>query len=493
MNNLIKDKWELVIGLEVHAQVSSRSKLFSGSAVDGDDGANTRVSFFDAGMPGMLPVVNGYCIDQAIRTGFGVHGQINKMSVFDRKNYFYPDLPSGYQISQFFFPIVTGGYLDIQVQDQSFRIGLTRIHLEQDAGKNIHDLDQERSYVDFNRSGIALMEIVTNPEMRSVEQAVTFAKKLHTLVRYLGTCDGNMEKGNYRIDANISVHEPGTPFGTRVEIKNLNSFKFMRSALLYEVDRQIEVVEGGNAVLQETRLFDPIQCITTPMRDKEDAEDYRYFADPDLPPLHLTEKRINDICESMPELPDEKYARFINDLKLTETCAEILSSDRLVCEFFERAIAAGTAKDKLAACKLIANWIIGDLFAAMKEHNVEMPDLKISPEQIAQLIELVQDGTISGKIAKSVFEHMWQHPGQSPREIVAQLGLVQISDDSVIATAIEQILTANEQNVSDYIQGKESVYGFFVGQVMKHFQGKANPEMVNALLRRALQARKDNG
>jgi aspartyl-tRNA(Asn)/glutamyl-tRNA(Gln) amidotransferase subunit B len=489
MNSLVRWKWEIVIGLEVHAQISSRSKLFSGSAVDGEDGANTRVSFFDVGMPGMLPVINSHCIDQAIRTGIGVHGQVNKMSVFDRKNYFYPDLPSGYQISQFFFPIVTGGYLDIEVEDETFRIGLTRIHMEQDAGKSIHDLDQTRSFVDFNRAGIALMEIVTNPDMRSVEQAVALAKKLHTLVKYLGTCDGNMEKGNYRIDANISLHEPETPFGTRVEIKNLNSFKFMQSALLYEIDRQADVLENGNLVIQETRLFDPIQGITTTMRDKEDAEDYRYFADPDLPPLHLTDERINEIRESMPELPDARYARFVKDLGLTESSAEILSSDRLVGEFFDRAISAGTFKDKFAAYKLVANWILGELFAAMKEHSVDMLDLKITPESMAQLIELVQDGTISGKIAKSVFEQMWQHPEQAPKSIVERLGLVQISDDDVISAAIEEILSANENSVKDYLQGKESLYGFFVGQIMKHFHGKANPEKVNLLLRKALQSR----
>ncbi|MDR1208126.1 MAG: Asp-tRNA(Asn)/Glu-tRNA(Gln) amidotransferase subunit GatB [Holosporales bacterium] len=491
MSDLVNGKWEVVIGLEVHAQIASRSKLFSGSAIDGEDGANTRVSFFDVGMPGTLPVINSRCVDQAIRTGIGVHGQVNKISVFDRKNYFYPDLPSGYQISQFFFPIVTGGYLDIDVADETFRIGLTRIHMEQDAGKSIHDLDPNRSFVDFNRAGIALMEIVSNPDMRSVEQAVAFAKKLHTLVKYLGTCDGNMEKGNYRIDANVSLHEPGTPFGTRVEIKNLNSFKFMQSALLYEIERQADVIEKGNVVVQETRLFDPVQGITTTMRDKEDAEDYRYFADPDLPPLHLTDERISEIRESMPELPEAKYARFVNDLGLSNYSAEILSSDRLVGEFFDRAVLAGAFKDKLAAYKLVANWIVGDLFAAMKEHSVEMPDLKITPESMAKLIELVQDGTISGKIAKSVFEQMWLHPEQAPKSIVERLGLVQISDDGAISAAIEDILSTNENSVRDYLQGKEAVYGFFVGQIMKHFHGKANPEKVNSLLRQALQARKD--
>lgn len=486
MTNLINDKWEVVIGLEVHAQIASVSKLFSGSAVDGEDGANTRVCFVDAGMPGMLPVVNSYCIDQAIRTGFGVHGCINKISVFDRKNYFYPDLPNGYQISQFFYPIVTGGYIDLQVQGEVCRIGITRIHIEQDAGKNIHDLDETRSYIDLNRAGVALMEIVSEPDMRSVEQAVAFAKKLHTLVQYLGTCDGNMEKGNFRIDANISVHLPETLFGTRVEIKNLNSFKFMQCALAYEIDRQIDVIGEGRTVVQETRLYDQVQGVTATMRDKENVDDYRYFADPDLPPLVLTDERIEAIRFSMPELPDDKFQRFISEFGLSEYSAEILSQDRYVGQFYERAVRAGDFLDEGAAYKLVANWIIGELFAALKEHTMEFPELKITPESMAHLIELIQEGTISGKIAKTVFERMWQNPEEDPRNIVEALGLMQISDDDVIRAAIKQIVNTNEGPAADYRNGKESVFGFFVGQVMKHFNGKANPEKVNKLLREVL-------
>ncbi|MDR1907250.1 MAG: Asp-tRNA(Asn)/Glu-tRNA(Gln) amidotransferase subunit GatB [Holosporales bacterium] len=487
MTNLINGVWEVVIGLEVHAQISSASKLFSGSAVDGDDGANTRVNFFDAGMPGMLPVVNSYCIDQAIRTGFGIHGKINKISVFDRKNYFYPDLPSGYQISQFYYPIVTGGYVDVQVQGEESRINITRIHMEQDAGKNIHDLDPKRSYVDLNRSGIALMEIVSEPDMRSVEQAVTFAKKLHTLVQYLGTCDGNMEKGNFRVDANISVHKPGTPFGTRVEIKNLNSFKFMQNALTYEIGRQIDLIEGGGKIVQETRMYDPVQGVTTTMRDKEDANDYRYFADPDLPPLVLTDERIEAIKRGMPELPDEKRKRFMEEFGLSEYDADILSNDRLVGEFYEAAISSGVFKDRKGAYKLVANWIIGELFAAMKEDSVAIADLQLHPGELANLVALIQDGTISGKIAKTVFEHMWKNPREGARQIVEKMGLKQISDEDVIRPVIQDILARNEALVADFRGGKESVFGFFVGQTMKHFKGQANPEVVNALLNEALK------
>ncbi|MDR1598249.1 MAG: Asp-tRNA(Asn)/Glu-tRNA(Gln) amidotransferase subunit GatB, partial [Holosporales bacterium] len=476
----------VVIGLEVHAQVSSKSKLFSGSAVDGTDGANTRVNFVDAGMPGMLPVVNSYCIDQAIKTGLGIRGQINKLSVFDRKNYFYPDLPTGYQISQFYYPIISGGYLDVQVQGETSRINITRIHLEQDAAKNIHDLDPTRSYVDLNRVGVALMEIVSEPDMRSVEQAVVFAKKLHVLVQYLGTCDGNMEKGNFRIDANVSVHKPGTPLGTRVEIKNLNSFKFMQSALMYEIERQINVIDDGGRVVQETRLYDPIQGITATMRDKEDADDYRYFADPDLPPLVLSDERIGKIRAQMPELPDDKKARFMEEFGLSEYDAELLSSDRLLGQYYDEAINTDVFTDKRAAYKLVANWIIVELFAAMKERSIEIDDLELRPKKIAHLVALIQDGTISGKIAKVVFEHMLNNQQDEPRDIVERMGMRQISDEGAIDAAIAEILAQNAGLVEEYRGGKASVFGFFVGQIMKHFNGQANPEMVNTLLRRQL-------
>lgn len=480
--------WEVVIGLEIHAQIASKSKLFSGSATEGAEGPNSRVNFFDAGMPGMLPVVNAYCIDQAIKTGLGIHGQINKISVFDRKNYFYPDLPSGYQISQFFYPIVSGGYVDIMDNGEEVRIGITRIHMEQDAGKSIHDLDPNKSYIDLNRSGISLMEIVTEPDMRSVDQAVALAKKLHILVQYLGTCNGNMEHGNFRIDANVSVHRPGTPFGTRVEIKNLNSFKFMYSALNYEVNRHIALLEENQSIQQETRLFDTNTGITVTMRDKEDANDYRYFPDPDLPPLILTEERIQLIKDQMPELPDDKKHRFMNQFGLSEYDASILSFDRDVGNFYDAAVSYTEFQDPQSAYKLVANWIIGDLFAALKNDGLEFTATPIRPEGISKMVALIQDGTISGKIAKTVFEAMWKQQSSDPKAIVEQLGLKQISSEEDILPVIQEIIQKNDKLVQDYKSGKTSVFGFFVGQTMKHFKGQANPEIVNALLQRLLGA-----
>lgn len=481
--------WEIVIGLEIHAQIATQTKLFSGSARDGDEGANSRVNFFDAGMPGMLPVVNSACIDQAIRTGLGIHGTINPVSVFDRKNYFYPDLPAGYQISQFFYPLVTGGYMDIVADDESVRIGVTRIHIEQDAGKSIHDLDPDRSLIDLNRSGIGLMELVTEPDMRSVAQAVAMAKKVHSLVQYLGTCEGNMEKGNFRIDANVSVHRPGTPFGTRTEIKNLNSFRFMQAALEYEVERQITLIEDGGTVTQETRLYDTNRGVTNTMRDKEDADDYRYFPDPDLPPLVLTSERIDALRQAMPKLPDAKKERFKRELGLSEYDAEILSGDRDVGHFYDEAIAdeeLKSAGDWKAGCKLVANWIIGELFAVMKERSVTIHEVGIPPHAIAQLVALIQKGVISGKIAKTVFEALTQDPSQLPHQIVEKMGLQQISSPDEIRPAIQEIMAANAQQVEAYRGGKEALFGFFVGQVMKRFHGKANPEVVNALLKEEL-------
>lgn len=481
--------WEIIIGLEIHAQIATNSKLFSGSAREGDEGANSRVNFFDAGMPGMLPVVNSACIDQAIRTGLGIHGTINPVSVFDRKNYFYADLPAGYQISQFFYPLVTGGYVDIIAEDESVRIGVTRIHIEQDAGKSIHDLDPERSLIDLNRSGIGLMELVTEPDMRSVAQAVAMAKKVHSLVQYLGTCEGNMEKGHFRIDANISVHRPGTPFGTRAEIKNLNSFRFMQAALEYEVERQITLIEDGETVTQETRLYDANQGVTNTMRDKEDANDYRYFPDPDLPPLILKPERIEALRQALPELPDAKKVRFKAELGLSEYDAEILSGDREVGQFYDEAIADAelkTAGDWKAGCKLVANWIIGELFAVMKERAVTIREVGIPPHAIAQLVALIQKGVISGKIAKTVFETLTQDSSQLPQQIVEKMGLQQISSPGEIRPAIREIMAANPKQVEAYQAGKEALFGFFVGQVMKHFHGKANPEVVNALLKEEL-------
>ena len=489
MTNLIEGRtgsWEIVIGLEIHAQVASKSKLFSGSATSGDGEPNSRVNFFDAGMPGMLPVINSKCIDLAIKTGLGIHGNINKISEFDRKNYFYPDLPTGYQISQFFHPIVSGGYVDIVSGEENKRIGITRIHLEQDAGKSIHDIDPIRSFIDLNRSGIALMEIVTEPDMRSVDDAVAVAKKIHSLVQYLGTCDGNMEKGNFRIDANVSLHKPGTPFGTRTEIKNLNSFKFMHSALTYEIERQLEIIESGGTLIQETRLFDSNNGVTISMREKENAEDYRYFPDPDLPPVVLTDERINKIRDEMPELPDDKKNRFIKDLELSEYDADILTSDKDIASFYENAISFDGFKDNLSACKLVANWIIGDLFASMKANNLSINQIKLEPISIAKIVSLIQKDILSSKMAKTVFAKMWEDSESDPEKIIEKLGIKQISDKNVIASAIKQIIENNQSIVLEYKNGKESVFGFFVGQAMKHFKGQANPEIVNEVLKEEL-------
>lgn len=486
--NHLVDGWEIVIGLEMHAQVASKAKLFSESPTEGEEGPNTRVTFFDAGFPGTLPVLNKACVDQAIRTGFGIHGTVNEVSIFDRKHYFYPDLPSGYQISQFFHPIVTGGYVDILDEGQTVRMGITRIHLEQDAGKIIHDEDPMQIFVDLNRAGVALMEIVTEPDMRSVDQAVAVAKKVHALVQYLGTCEGNMERGNFRVDCNISLHRPGTPFGTRTEIKNLNSFRYMHEALSFEVERQKEVLESGGIVSQETRLYDTQLGVTKVMRDKEDANDYRYFPDPDLKPLVLTKEHIERIHQEMPELPDEKKTRYMTSFGLNAYDADILSSELALASYYEKALQSAEFSDPKAAYKLIANWIMGDLFARMKEEDVTMTQLRVPPESIAQLVSLIQKGTISGKMAKTIFEDMWAHPEQSPQDIIQRLGLQQVSNEDEIRTAIREILVQNAALVENYRAGKESLFGFFVGQTMKHFRGQANPEMVNRLLREELNA-----
>ncbi|GHS92852.1 aspartyl/glutamyl-tRNA(Asn/Gln) amidotransferase subunit B [Alphaproteobacteria bacterium] len=489
--NLIKGKtgpWEIVIGLEVHAQISSKSKLFSGSATEGDGGANSRVNFFDAGMPGMLPVVNSYCIDQAVRMGFGIHGKINKVSVFDRKNYFYPDLPSGYQISQFFYPIVTQGYINIDDETGPKRIGVTRIHMEQDAGKSQHDLDPSRTCIDLNRSGIALMEIVTEPDIRSVAQAVAVAKKIHTLAQYLDVCDGNMERGNFRIDANISLHRPDTAFGTRVEIKNLNSFRFMQAALNYEIDLHLETLESGGKISQETRLFDAAKGKTFTMRDKEDACDYRYFPDPDLNPVVLTEERIERLRQSLPELPDAKKERYKTDLGLSDYDATFLAEDRALGAFYEEALAYPDFPDKKAAPKLVAHWMMGDMAALMNKGDRASDALSLAPRTLAQLVHFIQDGTISGKIAKTVFEKLWEDPALSVVDIVKNMRLQQISDETELRTAIVKMLAEQQHNVAEYRNGKTSLFGFFVGQTMKIFQGKANPAKVNEILHQELDS-----
>ena len=487
MKNLIQGQtgqWEVVIGLEVHAQAVSNAKLFSGaSAVFGAD-PNTQVTFLDAGMPGMLPVLNKACVDQAIKTGLGMNSTINKVSVFDRKNYFYPDLPLGYQISQFYYPIVTGGYIDIDLENEVKRINITRLHLEQDAGKSTHDLHPSLSYIDFNRAGVALMEIVSEPEMRSSQEAMAYVKKLRSILRYLGTCDGNMEEGSLRVDANISLHKPGTPFGTRAEIKNVNSVRFLGQAIEYEIVRQLDIIESGGTVVQETRLFDPTQGVTRSMRSKEDAMDYRYFPDPDLRPLVLEEARIEAIRVAMPELPDAKRDRFIEEFALTKYDANVLVAEKEVADFYEGIV--GHSKGQ-GAEKLIANWLIVEVFGAMNRDSKSIDNLPFEPQHLANLVDLIIDNTISGKIAKDVFSKMWE-TGKAPAQLIDELGLQQVSDTGVIEKTVDDVIAANVSQVEQYRAGKEQVFGFLVGQVMKALQGKANPGVANEMLRKKLKA-----
>lgn len=487
MKNLIQGQtgqWEVVIGLEVHAQAVSNAKLFSGaSAVFGAD-PNTQVTFLDAGMPGMLPVLNKACVDQAIKTGLGMNSTINKVSVFDRKNYFYPDLPLGYQISQFYYPIVTGGYIDIDLENEVKRINITRLHLEQDAGKSTHDLHPSLSYIDFNRAGVALMEIVSEPEMRSSQEAMGYVKKLRSILRYLGTCDGNMEEGSLRVDANISLHKPGTPFGTRAEIKNVNSVRFLGQAIEYEIVRQLDIIESGGTVVQETRLFDPTKGVTRSMRSKEDAMDYRYFPDPDLRPLVLEEARIEAIRVAMPELPDAKRDRFIEEFALTKYDANVLVAEKEVADFYEGIV--GHSKGQ-GAEKLIANWLIVEVFGAMNRDSKSIDNLPFEPQHLANLVDLIIDNTISGKIAKDVFSKMWE-TGKAPAQLIDELGLQQVSDTGVIEKTVDDVIAANVSQVEQYRAGKEQVFGFLVGQVMKALQGKANPGVANEMLRKKLKA-----
>lgn len=488
-SHLIKGRtglWEIVIGLEVHAQVVSKAKLFSGSSTDFGADPNTQVSFLDAGMPGMLPVINSVCVDQAIKTGIGLNGTVNLTSIFDRKNYFYADLPTGYQISQFTHPIVSGGYLDIDLEEgKTKRIAVTRIHLEQDAGKSIHDLHPNFSYIDLNRAGIALMEIVSEPDMRSPSEAMAYVKKLRSILRYLGSCDGNMEQGSLRADANISLRRPGEPLGTRAEIKNVNSVRFLGQALDYEIARQLEILEDGGQIVQETRLFDHNKGETRSMRSKEDAHDYRYFPDPDLRPLIVSKERIEKIKQNMPELPDAKKARFIEEYGLTNYDASVLVAEQETAFYYESALKSSKSKDRHQAAKLIANWLIGEVFGAMNRENVGIKSLPFKEQDLAELIDLIIDGTISGKIAKDVFSNMWE-TGKSPRDLVKELGLEQISDPSVIEQVIEKILAEQTEKMDEYRSGKPQLFGFFVGLVMKALQGKANPSLVNEILKRKL-------
>ncbi len=488
MSNLIKGKtgeWEVVIGLEVHAQVISKSKLFATGPTDFGAEPNANVDFLDAGMPGMLPVLNGFCVDQAIKTGLGLNAEINLVSVFDRKNYFYADLPLGYQISQFTRPIVGEGYLDIEVDGKTKRIGVTRLHLEMDAGKSIHDLHPTKSYIDFNRAGVALMEIVSEPDLRSAAEAQAYVKKLRTILRYLETCDGNMDQGSLRVDANISLRRPGKPFGTRAEIKNVNSIRFLGQAIEFEIDRQLDILENGGEIAQETRLFDPSKGETRSMRSKENAYDYRYFPDPDLLPLRLSQERIDAIKASMIELPDAKKERFMNDFSLTAYDADVLVSEKETAAYYENAISALTSKDKASAGKILANWLISEVFAAMNRDNASLE--KLPAKDLAELIDLIQDGTISGKIAKDVFAKMWES-GKNPKTLVDELGLKQITDTSAIETIVRDIVAKNPAQVEQYKGGKQQIFGFFVGQVMAATKGQASPGIVNDILRKVLDA-----
>ena len=482
MNNLVsgkKDKWEIVIGLEIHAQVISNSKLFSGSSTMFGAEPNCQVSLLDASMPGMLPVINQKCLEQAVRTGLGLNAKINNISIFDRKNYFYPDLPQGYQISQYTKPIVGKGLIELDLPDgQSKKVGITRLHLEQDAGKSIHDMDPKQSFIDLNRAGIALMEIVSDPDIRSAEEAGLFVRKVRSILMYLGTCDGNMEQGSMRGDVNVSVRRPGEDLGTRCEIKNVNSIRYIQQAIDFESRRQIELLESGKKIIQETRLFDASNGETRTMRSKEEAHDYRYFPDPDLLPLKISDDFIKKIKANLPELPDAKKERFINDYGLSSYDAGVLVSEKAIADYFEK---AAKGRDS----KIIANWVIGDLFALLNKTNKTIEDPPILPESLGELIDFIQDGTISGRIAKEVFESM-AVSGKAAAAIIEEKGLKQVSDVKELTKVIKQVLSDHPNELSEYKNGKEKVFGFFVGQVMKLTAGKANPAKVNEILKKEL-------
>ena len=473
------NEYEVVIGLEVHAQVLSESKLFSSAPTKFGAEPNTQVSLVDAAFPGMLPVINEFCIKQAVKTGIGLNAKINKKSIFDRKNYFYADLPQGYQISQYKNPIVGEGSIVLDLTTGEKVVGIERLHLEQDAGKSIHDIAPQNTLVDLNRSGVALMEIVSKPDLRSLEEVNAYIKKLRSIMRYLGTCDGNMQEGSLRADVNVSVRKKGQKeFGTRCEIKNVNSIKFMQMAIDYEANRQVDVIEEGGTIDQETRLFDIKKNETRSMRSKEDAHDYRYFPDPDLLPLELSDKFINDLKKNIPELPDEKKKRFIDKFKLSPYEANILVSDIETSKYFEEVI-------EKSDVKLSTNWITGELFALLNEKNLEISQSPITAKNLSKLINLIKDGIISGKIAKSVFEIMADE-GKDPQIIVEEKGLKQQSDPKEIEKLIDKVITNNPDKVKEYKSGKDKLFGFFVGQVMKVSGGKANPQLVNEILKKKL-------
>lgn len=475
--------WEIIIGMEVHAQVTSESKLFSGASTAFGAAPNANVSLVDAAMPGMLPVINEECVRQAIRTGLGLKAKINHKSVFDRKNYFYPDLPQGYQISQYKQPIVGEGTVTVSVGPdnkgnfEDIEVGIERLHLEQDAGKSMHDQHPTLSYVDLNRSGVALMEIVSKPDMRSSEEAKAYLTKLRSIVRYLGTCDGNMDEGSMRADVNVSVRRPGEPFGTRCEIKNVNSIRFVGQAIEYEARRQIAILEDGGSVEQETRLFDPNKGETRSMRSKEEAHDYRYFPDPDLLPLEFDQAYVEALASDLPELPDEKKERFVSVLGLSAYDASVLVSEKAIADYFEQ-VAEG--RDG----KTAANWVINDFLGALNKAGKDIENAPVSPAQIGAIIDLIKEGTISGKIAKDLFEIVWSEGGD-PRELVKSRGMQQVTDTGAIEKAVDEVIAANPDKV-EQARAKPTLAGWFVGQVMKATGGKANPQAVNALVKAKL-------
>jgi len=486
-------EWEVVIGLEVHAQVVSKAKLFSGAATAFGAEPNTQVSLVDAAMPGMLPVPNRECIRQAVRTGLAINARINKWSRFDRKNYFYADLPQGYQISQLYHPLVGEGSLTIEADEKAGigedkAIGIERIHVEQDAGKLMHDQHPTRSYVDLNRSGVALMEIVSRPDMRSPAEAGAYLRKLRSILRYVGSCDGNMEEGSMRADVNVSVRKPGEPFGTRTETKNVNSVRFVMQAIEYEAQRQVDVLESGGKIVQETRLFNPDSGTTRSMRSKEDAHDYRYFPDPDLLPLELEDSFIEDCRTSLPELPDAKRRRYVEQLGLSAYNAQVLTAEAETARWFEALLAESAriqGKSEGEVAKASANWLLSELYGALNRLGKSLDESPVSPERGAELLALVADGTISGTIAKQVFEIMLETDA-APGRIVEEHGLKQTTDTGAIEAAVAKVLAENADKVAQYKGGKEALFGFFVGQTMKAMQGKANPQVVNELLRKAL-------
>ena len=475
--------WETVIGLEIHVQLSTKSKIFSGAATSYGALPNTQACAIDLGMPGVLPVINKEAISKAIKFGLAINAEIAGHSVFARKNYFYPDLPKGYQISQYELPIVSGGELDIILDDGTVKtIGITRAHLEEDAGKSLHEDFHGMTGIDLNRAGTPLIEIVSEPDLRSAREAASYMKKIHTLVRYLDISDGNMQEGSFRCDANVSIRPSGEQeFGTRTEIKNLNSFRFVEQAILYEIDRQIDVLEAGGSITQETRLYDPAKNETRSMRTKEEANDYRYFPDPDLLPVETSTADIDAIRAELPELPDARRKRFIEDYGLSEYDANNLTASRELADYFEQTVAAAGGEIKLSA-----NWIMGDLSAALNRENLDINACPVSAVMLGEMIQRITDNTISGKIAKQVFEEMWAGNGTAD-DVIANKGLKQVTDTGLIEALVDEVIKANPDQVEQFLAGKDKVLGFFVGQVMKQSQGKANPQQVNEILREKLK------